>query len=144
MNAGLSHKPEVLYQASLERMEEAQAALDRCRYVLAIYLSGLAVECVLQAIVLREHPQHDSKHNLAKWLSRCRPSLQDAVKASGIRESWALLIAVWRNELRYYSEAGLLGHLRRIDRARGISGGSEAILRVNAQRLLEAASVVQK
>ena len=70
-----THKPIVLYYASVERKEAAWAAYERKDYVLAMYLAGLAVECILQAIVLNDDPTHDAKHDLTKWLARCRASL---------------------------------------------------------------------
>lgn len=151
--ADTAYKPMVLYRASIERMDAAQHARwrgnvqhgrERCDYVVAMYLAGLAVECVLQAIALLDNPKHDERHDLKRWLSRCPTSLQDAVRSQNARAHWNTVVVVWKNNLRYLSEAGLLGYLRGIERDRGISGGPEAILKMNADRLLESASVVQK
>jgi len=67
------------------------------KYVLCMYLAGLAVECIFQAVVLLDHPFHEARHDLRKWLARARPSLQDAVKAADTRAEWSFLTAVWRN-----------------------------------------------
>jgi len=109
-----------------------------------MYLGGLAVECILQAISHLDSPKHDARHDLKKWLKSCRPSLQDKIKSEGVSEHWNTVVAVWRNNLRFLSEDGLLGYLRDIERDRDISGGREAIIKVNAGRLFMAASVVHK
>lgn len=138
----LSHNPRVLYHAALERMEAARRAFTGADYVLSMYLSGLAVECVLQAVVLLDHPSHDARHDLNKWLARTRTSLQVAIKAPDTRAAWSLLTAVWRNGLRYLSESGLVGYLRGLDLQHGIAGGPDAIMKVNARKLLSASELV--
>lgn len=142
MPSRLSHDPRVLYHASLERIAEARRAFLAADYVVSMYLAGVAVECVVQSVVLLDYPSHDARHDLNKWLARGRTSLQDAVKASDTRAAWSFLTAVWRNGLRYLSEAGLLGYLRDLDLQRGIGGGTEAIIKVNARRLVTAAELV--
>ncbi len=72
MPSELAHKPKVLYHASLERIDEARKAHDSGDHVLAMYLSGLAVECILQAVAFLDKPIHDARHDLKKWLNRCR------------------------------------------------------------------------
>lgn len=54
--AELTYRPQVLYEASIERIREAESALAAAHWVLAMYLAGLAVECVLQAVALRWEP----------------------------------------------------------------------------------------
>lgn len=143
MASGLTHKPIVLYAASIERMEAAYVALERRDHVLAIYLAGLSVECVLQAIALLDDPAHDAKHDLPKWLARCRTSLQEAVKDPRVRTDWSLIVSIWRNDLRYLSREGMLRHLRRFrDLIRGIRGGPDAIMKTVAVRILQAAGTV--
>jgi len=142
MAADLFHSPVVLYHASTERREAAWAAYRRGDWVLAMYLAGLAVEAILQAVALNDDPTHDAKHDLPKWLARCRTSLQEALKDKGARECWNHVCRVWRNELRYLSRDGLLGYLRARELNRGISGGADAIMKVNAVRLIESAVVI--
>lgn len=143
MATDITHKPRVLYAASIERMEAAWSALERKDPVLAIYLAGLSVECVLQAIALLDHPTHDARHDLTRWLARCRTSLQDAIKAPSARADWSLIVSVWRNDLRYLSREGMLRHLRRFqDLVRGKRGGAEAIMGAVAARVVQAAETV--
>jgi hypothetical protein len=84
--ADLSHSPVVLYHASVERRNAACEALRCGDYVLSIYLAGLAVECLVQAIARLDDPTYDARHDLAIWLSRCRTSLQDKLNSKVIRE----------------------------------------------------------
>jgi hypothetical protein len=143
MAAGPAHKPVVLYHASTERRDAAQAAYDRKDWVLAMYLGGLAVESILQAIALLDDPTHDAKHDLPKWLARCRTSLQKAIKGPAARDDWSLIVRVWRNDLRYLSREGMLGYVRQFqDLVRGIRGGPDAIMRSVADRVLQAATTV--
>ncbi len=142
MAADLAHRPEILYAASLEREQAAWAAFARSDYVLAIYLAGLAVECILQAIAFKDHPAHEARHDLPQCLARCRRSLQSAIDAVPTWASWSFLVRVWRNEIRYYSSAALIGYLRRFDDVRRISGGPDAIMKTMARRALDAASLI--
>ena len=138
----LFHKPVVLYQASAERKEAAWSAFACGDYVLAMYLAGLAVECILQTIALHDNPTHDAKHDLPKWLARCRTRFQDAIKAEPVQGHWNRIARTWRNELRYLSRDGLLGYLRKKKLDRGLSGGPDAIMKKNAKLLLDAAEAV--
>ena len=142
VSESLSRKPIVLYHAAAERRQAGRAAYERRDYVLAAYLAGLSVECILQAIALRHDPTHDARHDLAMWLARCGLTLQRAVKTPPAVGRWNLLVRVWRNELRYLSRSGFLGYVRGLGLHMGISGGTEAIMKQNAKCLLEAAAAV--
>jgi len=137
MASSLSHNAYRLMDASLERVEASRRAREARDPVMCIYLGGLAVECLLQAIVHLDTQKHDAGHNLARWLGRCRASFQDAVKAKELRASWNHLCAVWRNEYRYYSKSALSGQLRKMGRTRGIRGEQESQLNEAAKRFLE-------
>lgn len=144
MPVDLMHNPRGLYEASLDRLAEARKALNGGDYALCMYLSGLAVECILQAIVFLDRPSHDARHDLTKWLRQARASLQDAIKAQDTRAEWDRLLVTWRNGLRYLSQSGLLGFLRKLDLDRGISGTSDDIMRINATRLVSASERVHR
>ena len=79
--AELTHNPIVLYQASIERMSEAHSAMRSENWAVGMYLSGLAVECVLQAIALFYDASYDAQHDLSRWLSKCPTGLQDSLKS---------------------------------------------------------------
>ncbi len=108
--------------------------------MLTSYLSGLAVECILQAIALHDNPTHDARHDLTRWLARCRRSLRETVKRPPLYAQWSFLNRVWRNELRYLSSPGYLGHIRRLGEAKGIRGGPDAIMKAVARKTLDAAT----
>ncbi len=137
----LSHRTVVLFHASLDRLKESRSAFENHDYTLAMYLGGVAVECVLQAIALRSGSQHDARHDLTKWLEKCPQSLQNSIKGKSAG-AWSLLLAIWDNGLRYLSEQGTLGYLRQKKANRGISGGPRAIIRENARRLITAADII--
>lgn len=140
----LSHKPEVLYRASMERMAAAWRALDEAQdYSLAAYLAGLAVECILQAVAIRMGAAHDARHSLPKWLAKCPVELQDAIK-SQVPDEWSLLVALWDNGIRYLSREGFLGYVRDKGYTEKIRGGPESMLRKNAKLLVGAADAVHK
>jgi hypothetical protein len=144
MASDLSHRPNVLFEASAERLAAARHAAQASDWVMGTYLAGLAVECILQALALRSVPTHDARHDLSAWLLKCPRTFRDALVTQDGRERWNLLVAVWRNDLRYQSRAAFLGHLRRLGIVRGIKGGRDAIMRYSAKRVLESACFVHR
>lgn len=141
----LTRKPIVLYHASIERMTAAFRSLDEknADYVLAIYLAGLSVECLLQAIAMLHGAEHDARHSLSRWLRKCPVSLQEAIRTTAGRE-WNSLVALWNNELRYLSQNGLLGCLRKNGSTRGIAGGPSAMMRKIAKNVVSSAHLIQE
>lgn len=137
----LSHKSQVLYRASIERMAAAGREFDAKDYALCMYLSGLAVECILQAIALRFGAAHDARHDLVAWAGKCPTEFQDCIKGS-IAADWNRVVALWDNGLRYLPGDGLLGFLRRRGFGLGVAGGPESIVRSAARVLLDAARTV--
>jgi hypothetical protein len=76
---GLSHRPNVLFAASAERLAAAVRAAGGSDWVMATYLAGLSVECMLQALALHLVPTHDARHDLSAWLSKCPRSFRDTL-----------------------------------------------------------------
>jgi hypothetical protein len=135
MRQGPSHNPGILKDASLERIDAARRALNERDPVMCFYLGGLAIECILQAVVQLDTPTHDQRHHLAGWLGRCRrTSLQRALNSQELRPSWNHVCAVWRNEFRYYSRSALLGTLKKMGRTNGVRGDHESVLNEVARR----------
>lgn len=137
----LSYRPNVLYLASIERIDAARRMLDEKPhdYVLASYLSGLAAESILQAIALRNEAPHDAKHSLPRWLSKCPTLANDQMKGSA---DWNLLVALWDNGLRYLSFDGLLGYFRAKNCEKNRKGGVEWQVRGVTKDLVAAAESV--
>jgi hypothetical protein len=131
----------VFYHASIARLNESRKAFAGADYVLAIYLSGLGVECILQAMALLTGGQHDAHHDLPNWLLKCPTAIHESVKGDA-GPAWSQLVAIWHNGLRYFSDAALLGYLRQKKATRGIAGGPKAIIRENARRVVQAAAII--
>lgn len=134
----LSHRAEVLYAASAERMIAAELLLRERDWVFAMYAAGLAVESLLQAFSLRTGSEHDARHDLEAWLDKCPQRI-----VRGIREraaaQWSEVRLSWSNELRYVSHASLAGRLKRAGRHVGVKGGPDSICKVAARSCVESA-----
>jgi len=124
-------------------MRDAEHLYDLSDWVMSMYVSGLAVETLLQAHALRKGASHDARHDLRAWLDKCPAPVVSAVKGRASAE-WSQLNVLWSNELRYLSVRGLLGLLREKGQGQRISGGPSAIIKVCARRCLVAADVVHK
>ena len=138
-------KPEHYYRAALERMRQAQILYrqDSC-FTLAMYVAGVAIECLLRAFKGRRDPSFDEKHDLLRLF-----------KASGILrkstgESYDLadptprlllkwineIVVLWSNDYRFASEERLRSHLRKNVAFRRITKGD--LLKASARQLIEA------
>jgi HEPN domain-containing protein len=140
----LSQRPEILYAASLERIEEAELLMDAQAWGLAMYVAGLSVETLLQAFAMRDGAAHDARHDLRAWLGKCPARVIDVINDTAGAE-WSRLNTAWTNSLRYLSISGVLGHLRSRKLTQRIKlgkAGSDKAVEVNARRLLEAARIV--
>ncbi len=144
--------------AALERIEQAQANYDRGAFALAMYVAGVAVECMLRAYIIRRkgRGQLETGHNISLLLSESglkAVALEDkqeqgassAVIAGYNREfvDRSTTVSVsWSNDYRYASEARLRTHLRKIGLVQKVKGD---ILKANANRFIQAASwIVQE
>ncbi len=139
----LSHKPVVPYHASILRMDECHRSFESRDHVLAAYLSGVAVECILQALALSGGSAHDARHDLSKWLAKSPVALQESINADA-RAQWSQLVSPWDNGIRYFSDAGFLGYVRDKGVTRGIAGGPDSQIREVARRLRDSADITHK
>lgn len=140
----LSRDPGILYAAALERIREAESPLGSQSWALGVYVSGLAVETLLQAFALRIGAPHDVGHDLGRWLQKCPAALIDAASDTA-RGEWSRLTTVWRNDMRYWSADALLGHIRGLGGHRRIKTGHDprtSILKANAHQILDAARTI--
>jgi hypothetical protein len=134
----------VLYEASLDRIHEASLLFDGRAWGLSMYVAGLAVEALVQALALRAGAAHDARHDLDAWLRKCPERVIDGLVPHA---GWSRVVIVWRNDLRYLSKAGVLGYLRSRNLTARIKvgeRGSDGVLRFNATQMLKAASAVHK
>jgi hypothetical protein len=123
--------------ASRSRMETARRLHDQYRFSAAIYLAGVAIECLLRAYILRRDPAFDSRHDLSEMLKRSE--LADFVRAKDRIDVSAWLGTIWarwKNNYRYASDERLQSEFKRLAHDRGIKGN---YLKENSSQVIEAA-----
>lgn len=145
---------EEYYRAATERIRQAREIHDSGQgYALAMYGSGLAVECILRAFRWRKDPSFEGRHDLRELFDasgflrtseeRARkkriPAEEIERSAAAIREAMGEVAYLWHNNLRFASEDSLRAYLRRIGRLRGIRGDA---LKKNSADLLDAAQTI--
>ena len=109
--------------AAFDRIGSAEALHAAERYAAAIYLAGVAVECMLRAYRVRVDPEFDARHDLMQLLTSS--GLQDYVPAKRRAEVAGALGDVWsrwRNDYRYASDDRVLRDLRDRGLTLGIKG----------------------
>jgi len=135
---------EVYRYAAEERLKEALDLQEQGYYVMAHFLSGLAVECILRAYRFRVTPNptdFDEKHDL-KNLYR-RSGFQDLIphrRREEFEGGLAYVAKVWRNEHRFASATVLRAHLSRIKLFLKIKHGD--ILKENGRRMIGFATLL--
>jgi HEPN domain-containing protein len=101
--------------AANEHLERAQDEFDRGEYFLAHYLSGLAVECYLRALLRRRSDQFDSRHDLAALA--VEDGYYDDVPLAKIDHYSTLFSSLnlrWRSNHRYYSNRQFLDYMNEL------------------------------
>lgn len=120
---------------------------------LALYVAGVAVECMLRAFLTRRTREFDSRHDLKGLLLESGILDLDAASVPLARLSEEELASikkelgsavsrvyrVWRNGFRYAPETRLRSHLHEMDLDRGIKGD---VLKENLRRVLEASNII--
>ena len=126
------------FQAALERNTEALQFHRAGRYVLAMYVAGLSVECILRAFKYRKTETFDERHDLMQLL-----------RASGITElgddrfrvkihgAVTLVVLLWRNNYRFCPQSKLRKFVGRIEPRRRIKGD---ILKYYSKMLYDASN----
>ena len=125
------------FQTAAERMRQAQHLHhEGSSFALAIYVGGVAVECLLRAFKGRRDPTFDEKHDLLRLFSASGMLRVDRDKLR--KERWTeaqieshlqtLRVAVneivrlWANNYRFASEERLRLHLKKITGYQRIKG----------------------
>lgn len=106
-----------------ERVFSAVRLYELSRYSAAIYLAGVAVECLLRAYILRETKEFESRHDLTDLMRKS--SIADFIPPQQNREFGAYLTTVWRrwkNNYRYASISRLSSEFRDMGLFSGIKG----------------------
>lgn len=133
-------RPAHYLEAAQERRDEAWQLYVGCRYGGSLYLTGVAVECLLWAYRTRRGEPFEARHDL---MSLYRQSgLLDFINERN-RERMAVALgdvwARWKNNLRYASEPRLRAQLKARELDRGIKGDA---LKFNARAAWDSASYV--
>jgi hypothetical protein len=126
--------------AALDRIQAAQVLHATGKYGSAIYLAGVAVECMLRAYRLRIDPEFDARHDLRQLLTTS--GLQDYIPGKRRAEVAAALGDVWsrwKNDYRYASDDRILRDLRDRGLTLGIKGDQPGQLKENSRRVFEKA-----
>lgn len=140
------------FDASVERMSQAQHLYREGKdfYALAMYVAGLAVECLLRAYIVKQKREFQSRHDLLLLFKEsCILDLApDVLKAKGLTDKqieahqkvlWSSVndvFILWRNNYRFASEARLLVLLKRMKLYQRAKGN---LLKAKAHDLLKAA-----
>jgi hypothetical protein len=91
--------PEHYFQTAAQRMRQAHLLFeDGASYALAIYVGGLAVECLLRAYKTRRDASFDQRHDLLRLFS----------------DSGMLSVDRYRLRARGWSDARIEEHLREL------------------------------
>jgi hypothetical protein len=145
---------EEYFRAGIERMRQAREIHgSNENYALAMYCSGLAVECVLRAFRWNKDRSFEGRHDLEDLLAagdllrihddRARRQGFSDEEITGstneLRGAVSEIAVVWHNNLRFASEASLCAFLNRIGRLNGIRGDA---LKKNSLDLLNSAQII--
>jgi hypothetical protein len=143
--------PEHYFQTALQRMHQAQYLYDEgSSFALAIYVGGVAVECMLRAFKGRRDPAFDERHDLLRLFAASgmlrvdRDKLQAKQwtedQIDGHLRSLQLavneIVKLWSNNYRFASEERLRAYLKKITGYRRIKGD---YLKAQARQLLNSA-----
>ena len=101
--------------ASIERIDAARRLYEQKKYVAAIYIAGVAVECLLRAYMKRKSPHFESRHDLQSLLKES--GLMDFIRPTDHKKLSACFGEVWsrwKNNYRYASSERLTSEYRRL------------------------------
>ena len=140
----ITHQPKHLWMASESRLGSAWTLLDSGDFAGAVYLGGLSVECVMQAIAIQTGKETDARHDLNLWLKKCPERFIDAVKRNETSTHWNRLVAVWNNRIRYLAWEGLLGYVRSNPLWNALKGEDEPRMKQFVKRFVQSAQEIQK
>ena len=116
---------EAYRQAALEHVATGRELYDADppRYVLAHYVAGLAVECMLRAYRYRIDAEFDERHDIRTLYKAARfdeivpPALQEQIGTAR-----SIIESQWQNNHRFCSEEYLRSFFKRLALDRGIRG----------------------
>lgn len=129
---------ESYYRTALERIEDAHLLHTQSHYSLAMYVSGLAVECMLRAFRLLTDESFEERHDLWRiWKKTALADIYIEPAYSQIYQNLITVTTLWKNELRFHSQSELKSFLKSAGKDRGIKGDA---LKYLSKKLFEAAN----
>lgn len=129
--------PEHYFQTAMQRARQAQYLYrEGASFALAVYVGGLAVECLLRAFKGRRVPTLDERHNLVRLFAASgmlrldRSKLRAKKWTEGeidshmhsLQTAANEIFRVWANSYRFASEERLRSHLKEITGYQKIKG----------------------
>ena len=129
---------ETYKEAAREHITVAQEMYLTGRYVLAHYLSGLAVECILRAYQYRLSPVFSGRHDLRALYNDAQFGI--IVTPDEEAQVCVALLEVtrrWSNSHRYRSEAAL-----RLFLLRANLGRTGRFVRESSRKIVNAAAII--
>jgi hypothetical protein len=112
--------PEHYFEAARERLTDSAKLHAVGGYVASVYLSGVAVECMLLAYRTRDDPQFDARHDLPALMRAS--GIMEFIKVDERRDFAVHLGTIWtfwKNNLRYVEQSRFEKHLRTLYPNRG-------------------------
>lgn len=111
--------PNAYRQASAERRDDAERLLNERRYVLSMYTSGVAAECMLRALRGLRDAQFDERHDLREICKNIgRLGLLTSPQDDTLLKDVSTLQAIWRNNLRFASTGQVEKFLTKLKKLR--------------------------
>jgi hypothetical protein len=133
--------PEHYFAAALERYTEAGALRRQARWALAMYVAGLAAECMVRAWI-PAGTQFDERHDLYQLLKVTEWPLS-AKQRRALHSALEDVRSLWHNSLRFADEGRVRAHLRQLHLDRGPEVAKNAdFLKVRCEELERRVTVV--
>jgi HEPN domain-containing protein len=106
---------EVYRRAALERIEAANSLYEQQSYVLAYYIAGVAVECMLLAYLRKSGQRRDDRHDLRQLVERSGflNAFSDQDTKDALTADLSEVVLRWSNSHRYRSLDALRKYLNR-------------------------------
>ena len=106
-NPNLLFRPMNRISAAMVRAETAQILFQKKRYSAAIYMAGVAVECVLRAFIENDEKKFSDKHSISSMIRK--PAIVPLLKENDQMSLWLDTISnYWDNKYRYADDKKIM------------------------------------
>jgi hypothetical protein len=128
------------FEASRERMNQAGQLYRSQQYSIAMYLAGVAVECMLRAFHFDR--EFNDRHNIELMFGACDSEKLGAAAKVKMRGPIQTVHLLWQNRYRFFSESRLRAHIQAIGQdKRGVFQGAD-FLKVRCRDLHDASNAI--